>query len=610
MDPTNLGFLKWLDPYEGKEKHVSDSIKEENRKFRKVLNESISKNELEALVEKNKIYTDEGQPEWILNYPVRNPKICFQLPRSIYGCKWKWLTEKSWHEVEALDISKDGATVAYTYSVKKNYKLAVRGGATWTHTHSGGPNVAILGSRVFFIEGDTDLHYTRLVSLDLFTGGDRQVVYEEPSKEKIIDLVMCESRTLFLSSYNAGIQSLYHVLPNELYQLSPNGVAFYPVGSEKGSPIYFVREGSLSAPWKLVGSNWKLNSRIRADGIEFCSAGILITKFYGVRTIWKIGGEPVLKYSGVFEVNTNMKYIAWLYGASHKIRCIRPGSSPFDITFKDMVIGQPKITYGGELTTGISISSDRLPVRWCLLKRSNPVGLVCISYGAYGIATSLDTTRWRIWTDAGWAIAILFIRGGGDGNDVWADLGRLDGKKREFDDVEACVKSLQRVTGCKAANTVLFGRSAGGLILGNLAARWPGGELAGTIYAEVPYVDLLKTAANPKQALTAYEYKEFGNPRAGLIEFESALEISPIHQLGPKGAPGIKVLCRTGTHDVQVYPYESLKWIAALRAGRKDDKKVLYIDGEGHISDKRVREHAEDFAIITYRQVLDVTRFY
>jgi hypothetical protein len=599
MDPTNLGFLKWIDPYEGKEKHISDSIKVENNNFRKVIDESISKKDLEALVEKNKIYEDEGQPEWILNYPVRNPKICFQLPRGVYGSKWKWLSEKVWHEVETLDISKDGSTIAYTYGVKKNYRLAVRGAATWTHDHSGGPNVAILGSRVFFIEGDTDLHYTRLVSLDLLTGGDRQIIHEELSKEKVIELLMCESRTLFLSSYYAGIQSLYHILPNEFYQLNPKGVAFYPVGSQKRVPIYFVREETFSAPWKLVGSNWKLNSRIRADGIEFCSAGILITKFYGVRTIWKMGGEPALKYSGVFEVNANMKYIAWLYGVCDKISCIRPGSSPFTISFKDMVIGQPKITFGGELTTGISISTDRLPVRWALLKRGNPLGIVCISYGSYGIATSLDINRWRIWTDAGWAIAILFIRGGGDGNDVWADLGRLDGKKREFDDVEACVKTLQAVTGCKAANTILFGRSAGGLIVGNLAARWPRGELAGTIYAEAPYVDLLKTAANPKHALTAYEYKEFGNPRAGLIEFESALSISPIHQLDSKGAPGIKVLCRSGTDDMQVYPYESLKWIAALRGGKKDDTKLLYVDREGHVSDKHVRERAEDFAILT-----------
>lgn len=602
MDPTNLGFLKWIDPYEEKEKHISDSIKEENLRFRKVLDASASKSDIDLLSKKNEIYLNEGNPDWILNYPINNPKISFQLRQIDHSYKWKWINKGGWHEADNIDISKDGKYIAYTYadSYKKNYKLSVRGGATWTHNKYGGPNVAILGSRVFFIEGDEFLHYNRLVSIDLDTGRDRKVVFEEPSKTTEIELVLCESRTLFLLSSDSGIQSLYHILPNEFYQLSPRGVSFYPVGSYKNAPIYFVREGKFSAPWKFIGG-CKLNSRICADGIEFCSysAKILITKFYGMRTIWKIGNEPILKYSGIFEVNANMRYIGWLYGMCDKIRCIRPGSSPFAIYLKTGLLGQPKITYGGELTTGISVSSDQLPVRWALLKpQTSPIGLICISYGAYGIATTLNTSRWRAWTDAGWAIAILFIRGGGDGNDMWADLGRLGGKKKEIDDVEACVRSLQKLTGCKAVNTILFGRSAGGLIVGNLAARHPKGELAGTIYTEVPYVDLLKTAANPRLPLTQYEYKEFGNPRAGLIDFELAFEISPIHQLGPRGAPGIKVLCRSGTHDTQVYPYESLKWITALRGGKKDDTKILYIDNEGHTSDKRFREYAEDFATI------------
>ena len=83
-----------------------------------------------------------------------------------------------------------------------------------------------------------------------------------------------------------------------------------------------------------------------------------------------------------------------------------------------------------------------------------------------------------------------------------------------------------------------------------------------------------------------------------MADFESALEISPIHQLDPQGAPGIKVLCRSGVHDLQVYPYESLKWIEALRGNRKSSDKILYIDNDSHHSKSVFKEHAEDFAII------------
>jgi len=41
--------------------------------------------------------------------------------------------------------------------------------------------------------------------------------------------------------------------------------------------------------------------------------------------------------------------------------------------------------------------------------------------------------------------------------------------------------------------------------VGGIAAKHPAGGMARLIYAEVPYVDLLKTAANPDLPLTPSE---------------------------------------------------------------------------------------------------------
>jgi protease II len=301
----------------------------------------------------------------------------------------------------------------------------------------------------------------------------------------------------------------------------------------------------------------------------------------------------------VFEITEFTKFYGWLYGSYKTLWAIKPGSVQFEFDVNSRSIERPAIKYGSLPESGIAVSSDGLPVRWTLLRPvGKPIGLVCTFYGAYGLATNLNSTRWRIWIDAGWAVAFLFVRGGGDGNEMWADIGRLQGKKGALDDAEACIRQLQKATGVSPKTTVIFGRSAGGLIVGGLAARWPQGKLFSIIYSEVPYVDLLKTAANPELPLTAYEYEEFANPRAGLAEFEGALAISPIHQLGPEGAPGIRVLCRSGIHDIQVYPYEPLKWIEALRGGRKDTTKILYIDNDGHHSMKMYKEYTIDFLII------------
>jgi hypothetical protein len=600
MDPTNVGFLKWKDPYESKEKHLAKTIKKENERF---ISELDDTKDIIPFMKKHKLYDTENYPDTFLEYPTQSPKVCIKLPSFNNLFKWKWFTSRNWAFTDTIDVSKDGKYIAIVYSANKDYKLSVKTQShSWTYRHFIGPDVAILGSRVFLLESVSPLHYTHLISVDIETGRDRKLVYEELDNQVEIDIVKCESRALFLKSYLAGYNKLYYIGENSFSQLSPNGVAFFPVGRDGSTPIYFVRIGSFAAPWKLVGCNWKLNSKISADGIEFCSfsAKILITKFYGIRTIWKMGSsDPVPIFSGIFEIAEFMNFIGWLYGDCKRLWCIKPGSNTYTFDTKTHIETR-SIHYGLEPESGVATSSDGLPVRWVLLRPSTkPIGLVCCTYGAYGISTSLNTARWRLWIDAGWAISILFVRGGGDGNEVWADIGRLKGKEGALNDVEACIRVLQKTVNVSARSTVLYGRSAGGLIVGNMAARWPLGNLFGIIYTEVPYVDLLKTASNPRLPLTEYEYKEFGNPRAGLVEFEDALKISPIHQLGPRGAPGIKVLCRSGVHDIQVYPYESLKWIEALRGGKNDDRtKILYIDNEGHHSDKIYKEYAIDFIII------------
>jgi oligopeptidase B len=112
---------------------------------------------------------------------------------------------------------------------------------------------------------------------------------------------------------------------------------------------------------------------------------------------------------------------------------------------------------------------------------------------------------------------------------------------------------------------------------------------------------MLKTAADASLPLTPAEYLEFGNPAAGPAEFAQTMHSSPIHRLDPEGAPGLRVVCRTGVFDVNVYPYESLKWILTLRSGRSvPDEKYLAVGGEGHSLRGLSRQHhlAEDFLVL------------
>ena len=614
---TDVGFLKWKDPYEWTEEsrtRFKIAIQKEVRLSGATVSFLSNRGELEAIKAKFLLAEKDHSDRLTWSFPFITVIPIFEGTGG-YEFKLDRVPSKL-YECDDLDISLAEKVVAYTTEVgKMDFKLHVRdhtGKLLWTGPKMGGAEVCILGSYVFFLETVTPLNYARLVRMDLKTGYNRRVIYEEADREMTVELVKTGLHSLFLLGYRSGVQTLRSVEKSGVVKrLSPDGVAFFPVGAVDGETVYFVRERSFSSPWVVRGCLWKLGSEIPMEGIEYCEPrlGILITKFYGMRKIWKLSTRqgPKLLHQGFFTVEEN----PWdyLYGPRDTLALdlVIPGNSlvPAEIDKSGEIrIGRPSYQYA-EMADGIATSYDSVPVRWLLLQNSfevEPIGLMVVAYGAYGLCLPLNTTRWRPWIERGWAVALVFVRGGGDGNEMWADMGRRQGRSNVVDDFEVSCRALQKKTGCGPERTCIFGRSAGGLIVGGIAGRHPEGDLAGMIYAEAPYVDLLKTAANPKfQPLTEFEYGEFGNPAKDPSHFEDALNISPIHQLGPKGAPGIRVVCRTGLNDVQVLPHEPLKWILTLRGKRKGvDGKYLFAGNEGHHSSGNflVQERAVDFLLI------------
>ena len=616
-----LGFLDWKDPYAWTETdHAArhHAIRGENRLFKHIAHTAGTNAELRKAHEAFLVayHKTTRAPTIQIGATGDRDALLIDPHLEVDGVYyWKFAKDSRWKYADEIDYwAVQGAPyVAYTQDVTRgtlDYTLHVKTARShWTHPKTGGSAVAIQNHRVYFIEGDKPLRYVRLVSLSLYTGQGRKVVYEEKNPSVAISLVRGENRTLFLLGEDAGYQQLWLITPSsEIRRLEPRGVSFLPVGGSAAAPIYFVRLGNFTAPWKLVGASWKLNREIENSGLEFCSAAkkILITKFQGIRTIWSLSSsaEPKRLEKGFFTILPYSHWPFWRGEPQAPIWVRSPTTPPYRILIakSEIYVDTAVEPYTTDMT-GESTSSDGMSVRWLLLRKkglASPKGLMLVAYGAYGMTTSFNTSRWIPWLEAGWAVALLFVRGGGDSNESWAELGRLGGKLSAVSDFEACLKDLQKRTGCGPGRTCIFGRSAGGLLIGNMISRHPSGDLFKCAYAEAPYVDLLKTAANPKLPLTAYEYNEFGNPRAGPAEFEQALRISPIHTLPVDGAPGVRVLCRGGEKDLQVYPYESLKWILTLRGERRDTSKILHVNSQSHhtYGGEMYTEYAEDFLII------------
>jgi oligopeptidase B len=210
--------------------------------------------------------------------------------------------------------------------------------------------------------------------------------------------------------------------------------------------------------------------------------------------------------------------------------------------------------------------------------------------------------RWAPLLERGWAIGYTFLRGGGDHTEEWAKAGRLDGRQKTIQDFIAIAKAAQEKYSVTPKNTVIYGRSAGGLLMGGTMAEYPDGSLMGAVYAEVPYVDELRTTTNPELPLTALEYNEFGAPSLRLEDFIQVAQLSPADTAASTAFSNLLVIARTAENDSQVFAYESVKWIRRLREHSvKGAPKICLIEqDQGHFTppEKTVAQWAIDAAIL------------
>lgn len=522
-----------------------------------------------------------------------------------------------------LDISRDGYVV-YTHDISKGGEehevVALKQKRPiWRfngRSHGVASDIAILGKRVYILEAHGPLQYKWLISLDLGTGKGKRIHYDEKRESVSLSLVRGENGCLFLLCEEAGVQNLFHVkATGHVEQLSSTGVLFLPVGYARGStqPCYFVKNRS-EAVWEPKGNALKelhYSSKCLHSTIEYCilNCGLIIYRAQGERFMdacTRRSTKQVAKILGEIHLHDWPIWYGQVgYTKPAEFIFIIPGKTPIKVHYtvgEGLILDKAKSTYGGEVISGVAKSKDGEAVRWVATwkKNTTPKALLMIGYGAYGITTPFETTRWRPYIDHGFAIAFALIRGGGDDTEVWAQKGRLHGKLQGIEDFEACIRDVQKILRVPPKATCIFGRSAGGFLVGATIVRNPRGDLFSSVYTEVPYVDVLQTAANIELPLTKFEYNEFGDPAHKIADFEFLLHLSPVSGLEPEGAPNIFVLCRVGLNDRQVFAYESMKWMDALRGSRGEPKLLYLTEGHGHtVHGERVyRERAEDFLIL------------
>ncbi|MBI1392137.1 MAG: prolyl oligopeptidase family serine peptidase [Alphaproteobacteria bacterium] len=220
-------------------------------------------------------------------------------------------------------------------------------------------------------------------------------------------------------------------------------------------------------------------------------------------------------------------------------------------------------------------------------------------YGAYGISIPADfNARSLSLVDRGVVYVTAHVRGGADKGRGWYLDGKLENKQNSFNDFVDVAAELHRQGKSAPARTVIFGGSAGGLLVGAAVNQAPE-RFAGVIGA-VPFVDVLNTISDADLPLTPPEWLEWGDPIRDKGAFERIRSYSPYDNIDPtRHYPPI--LATGGIADYRVTYWEPAKWIARLREEAKGGPFFLRMDmSAGHAGSaarfERLREFAEYYA--------------
>lgn len=525
-------------------------------------------------------------------------------PVSRFNWKWSWAKKV----VPAYDLDVHGDIVWYVTSEEdKHFKNLLicedtRGKKIWTKT-AVSSQIAVKDDLCYYIKV---LNYFRTVELcvcNAQTGRNERVIYRERDQER--DLVLCKTanRTLYLKSEDPLSSILFRIEGVTLTQLFKNSRHQMPLGESIHGEDCVLTRDSIHTPWKTHGrpiNEWS----IPKEEIQWVNlqSGHILTIHEGSQTIWFC--SPRRKPAVIFKIVVGLiepnQFSKWEDALVQSFII----KSPFEIPYMIHIVNNKIVrdTTLHKITNPIAFkpldihrfhvkSKDGTSVPFITIKEQGikPKAQFIYVYGAYGSTTPIDWPyqNWYPLIKRGWVIVFALVRGGGDIDDAWADAARRENRHKSIEDFEAVIRGAQYKHKLGADKTVIYGRSAGGVLIGAIVSRFPDGQLVGAAFTEVPYVDVLRTSSNPDLPLTIGEYKEFGNPSEKILNFKELLSVSPINTLPVDGANGVFVMSRVGLLDKQVFAYESFKWIQKLRGSPDHDsdpkgKYVTFERNEGH----------------------------
>jgi prolyl oligopeptidase PreP (S9A serine peptidase family) len=623
----DLGYLQWKDPMAWMErmkgKRWENMIEKEKQHYQDLLNQSTVQKEarqMEKEIAMAKRYMD------FLQFKIGCGTIDILIdPNSNY--LWKWIWEKKYKMADDIDVQ--GNIVWYIESRKdRQYEKTLvcedsRGKQIWSKSGVSS-QVAVVGEFCYFVKVVDYFNTIEICVCNSQTGNEEKILFREPDESRDLYLIKESNKTLYFKSEDVTDAKLFKVEGHTIKQLAtPYALQFALGESIYGEDCILLRNTRFEK-WIQRGNpvkDWILPEE-EAEWINIQS-GLVITMCEGAQTIWFCSTHKKPKM--IFKVKVG--YIEpnpWTKWENMMLQTFFV-KTPFAIPFTINIINNKVYRQEQQLNMPSPIdfaplevhrfhatSKDGTKVPYVVIKEKDvtPKAQLIYVYGAYGSSTPVSWPyyTWYPLLKRKWAIVFAMVRGGGDMDAAWAEIARRNNRHVSVDDYEAVIRDAQKKNNMTPEQTVLYGRSAGGLPVGAIIARFPDGQLVRAAFTEVPYVDVLRTSSNPDLPLTIGEYEEFGNPLKRIQNFRELMTVSPINTLPDDGAPGVFVLTHVGLLDKQVFAYESFKWIHRLRGYRTFSESNLNQPNGKYITIERKEAHqyrptklprfrANDFAI-------------
>jgi len=224
----------------------------------------------------------------------------------------------------------------------------------------------------------------------------------------------------------------------------------------------------------------------------------------------------------------------------------------------------------------MAIAEDGTEVPISLVYRSDitiskNTPLFLSGYGSYGYPypAAFSSNRLSL-LDRGIVCAIAHVRGGGEMGRKWYELGKLLEKKNTFTDFIDCTTHLIQQGWTSPEHLVIYGGSAGGLLMGAVVNQRP--DLFKAVIAAVPFVDVVTTILDTSLPLSVLEWDEWGNPNDHDY-YDCMLSYSPYDNVTTQDYPNM--LITGGLNDPRVGFWEPAKWTAKLREMKTDQNQLL-----------------------------------